>query len=258
MATKPLEQKRGKVNIEAANSVMANPSGIQDTQPRQNIASWVAEEQPRARLSRYGAAQMSTAELLAICLVSGVPGEDAVQMSRRLLHEFGGIEELLAAPLERLLDARGVGLAKASQIKAIQELGTRLTEAELVKAQRFEDPTAVSQYLRKRLGHLPHEAFACLFLNAKHQQLSFEILFHGSIDRTHVHAREILRRGLEVNAAAVIFCHNHPLGNAEPSQADIALTRSLADLLAEVEIRLLDHLVVSARSWVSLQMRGLI
>ena len=258
MATKPLEQKRGKVNIEAANSVMANPSGIQDTQPRQNIASWVAEEQPRARLSRYGAAQMSTAELLAICLVSGVPGEDAVQMSRRLLHEFGGIEELLAAPLERLLDARGVGLAKASQIKAIQELGTRLTEAELAKAQRFEDPTAVSQYLRKRLGHLPHEAFACLFLSAKHQQLSFEILFHGSIDRTHVHAREILRRGLEVNAAAVIFCHNHPLGNAEPSQADIALTRSLADLLAQVEIRLLDHLVVSARSWVSLQMRGLI
>jgi DNA repair protein RadC len=236
MATKPLEQKRGKVNIEAANSVMANPSGIQDTQPRQNIASWVAEEQPRARLSRYGAAQMS----------------------RRLLHEFGGIEELLAAPLERLLDARGVGLAKASQIKAIQELGTRLTEAELVKAQRFEDPTAVSQYLRKRLGHLPHEAFACLFLNAKHQQLSFEILFHGSIDRTHVHAREILRRGLEVNAAAVIVCHNHPSGNAEPSQADIALTRSLADLLAQVEIRLLDHMVVSARSWVSLQMRGLI
>ena len=179
-------------------------------------------------------------------------------MSRRLLHEFGGIEELLAAPLERLLDARGVGLAKASQIKAIQELGTRLTEAELVKAQRFEDPTAVSQYLRKRLGHLPHEAFACLFLNAKHQQLSFEILFHGSIDRTHVHAREILRRGLEVNAAAVIVCHNHPSGNAEPSQADIALTRSLADLLAQVEIRLLDHMVVSARSWVSLQMRGLI
>mgnify|MGYP001272153991 CR=1 FL=1 len=108
MATKPLERKRGKVIIEAANSVMANPSSIQDTQPRQNIASWVAEEQPRARLSRYGAAQMSTAELLAICLVSGVPGEDAVQMSRRLLHEFGGIEELLAAPLERVLIARGM------------------------------------------------------------------------------------------------------------------------------------------------------
>ena len=108
MATKPLEQMRGKVNIEAANSVMANPSGIQDTQPR-------------ARLSRYGAAQMSTAELLAICLVNGVPGEDAVQMSRRLLHEFGGMEELLAVPLERLLDALGVGLAKASRIKAIQE-----------------------------------------------------------------------------------------------------------------------------------------
>ena len=122
---------------------------------------------------------MSTAELLAICLVSGVPGEDAVQMSRCLLHEFGGVIE------------------------------ERLTEAELVKAACFQDPTAVPQYLRKRLGHLPHEAFACLFLNAKHQQLSSEFLFHGLIDRTHIQAREILRQGLEVNAAAVIFCHNH-------------------------------------------------
>ena len=83
-------------------------------------------------------------------------------------------------------------------------------------------------------------------------------MFRGSIDRTHVHAREVLRRGLELNAAAIIICHNHPSGNAEPSQADIILTRSLSDLLAQVEIRLLDHIVVSAHSWVSLQMRGLL
>ena len=108
------------------------------------------------------------------------------------------------------------------------------------------------------MGTLPHEAFACLFLNAKNEQLGFEIMFHGSIDRTHVHAREVLRRGLEHNAAAIIICHNHPSGNAEPSQADIALTRSLSDLLSQVEIRLLDHIVVSSHSWVSLQMRGLV
>lgn len=243
MASKRPQQLRDKGNTEDSASVIAN---------------WVEDEQPRARLSRYGASEMSTAELLAICLVSGMPGEDAVQLARRLLGEFGGIGGLLAAPLDRLRASHGLGLAKAAQIKAIQELGVRDTETSLVKAQRFRDPSAVAEYLRKRMGSLAHEAFACLFLNAKNEHLGFEIMFHGSIDRTHVHAREVLRRGLEHNAAAIIVCHNHPSGNAEPSQADITLTRSLSDLLAQVEIRLLDHIVVSTHSWVSTQMRGLL
>ena len=247
MTAKPAEQsllsQERKGNTEAAASV---------------IASWVAEEQPRARLSRYGAGQMSTAELLAICLVSGLPGEDAVQLARRLLSEFGGISGVLSAPLQKLIKVRGIGLAKATLIKAIQEIAARDAESSLIQAQKFADVEVVGGYLRKRMGHLPHEAFACLFLNAKHEQLGFEVLFRGSIDRTHVHAREVVKRGLELNAAAVIVCHNHPSGNAEPSQADIALTRSLSSLLEQVEIRLLDHIVVSARSWVSLRARGLI
>ena len=240
MASKRPQQLRDKGNTEDSASVIAN---------------WVEDEQPRARLSRYGASEMSTAELLAICLVSGMPGEDAVQLARRLLGEFGG---LLAALLGRLRASHGLGLAKAAQIKAIQELGVRDRETSLVKAQRFRDPSAVAEYLRKRMGSLAHEAFACLFPNAKNEQLGFEIMFHGSIDRTHVNAREVLRRGLEHNVAAIIVCHNHPSGNAEPSQADITLTRSLSDLLAQVEIRLLDHIVVSTHSCVSMQMRGLL
>jgi DNA repair protein RadC len=97
-----------------------------------------------------------------------------------------------------------------------------------------------------------------LFLNAKNEQIAFEILFRGSIDRTHVHAREVLKRGLELNAAALIVCHNHRSGNAEPSQADIGLTRLLFDLLEKGGIRLLDHVVVSTNTWVSLQLRGLL
>jgi DNA repair protein RadC len=178
-----------------------------------------------------------------------------VQLARRLLGEFGG---LLAALLGRLRASHGLGLAKAAQIKAIQELGVRDRETSLVKAQRFRDPSAVAEYLRKRMGSLAHEAFACSFPNAKNEHLGFEIMFHGSIDRTHVNAREVLRRGLEHNVAAIIVCHNHPSGNAEPSQADITLTRSLSDLLAQVEIRLLDHIVVSTHSCVSMQMRGLL
>jgi DNA repair protein RadC len=239
----PPADRGDKGNTEATGSVIAN---------------WVEEEQPRARLSRYGAGQMSTAELLGICLVSGVPGEDAVQLARRLLSEFGGIGGVLSAPLHHLLKVRGVGLAKASQIKAIQELAARDAEIGLTRAQKFSDPGAVGDYLRKRMGSLPHEAFACLFLNAKHELLGFEVLFRGSIDRTHVHAREVLKRGLELNAAAVIVSHNHPSGSTEPSQADIALTRSLSNLLQQVEIRLLDHVVVGAGGWVSLHTRGLI
>ena len=100
--------------------------------------------------------------------------------------------------------------------------------------------------------------FECLFLNAKHEHIAFEILFRGSIDRTHVHAREVLKRGLELNAAALIVCHQHPSGNAEPSQADFRLTRSLFVPLEQVEIRLLDQVVVSASTWVSLQPRDLL
>ena len=243
MASKCPEQLSGKVNTEENDSVIAN---------------WLEEEQPRARLIRYGAAQMSTAELLAICLGSGVPGENAVQLARRLLQEFGGIDALLLAPCEPWLTLHGVGVAKATQLKAIHEIGVREVETVLIRTQRFSDPESVGVFLLKRIGSLEHELFACLFLSAKHEKLSFEILFHGPIDRTHVHARQVLKRGLELNAAAAIICHNHPSGNAEPSQADIALTRSLSRLLAEVEIRLLDHIVLGARAWVSLQLRGLI
>ena len=118
----PLVDRSHKVNTEGVGSVIAN---------------WVEEEQPRARLSRYGAGQMSTAELLGICLVSGVPGEDAVQLARRLLSEFGGIGGVLSAPLHHLLKVRGVGLAKATQIKAIQELAARDAETDLIQSQKF-------------------------------------------------------------------------------------------------------------------------
>lgn len=179
-------------------------------------------------------------------------------MARRLLQEFGGIDALLSAPCEQLLTLHGVGVAKATQLKAIHEIGVREVETVLIRTRRFSDPESVGVFLCKRIGSLEHEVFACLFLSAKREKLSFEILFHGSVDRTHVHARQVLKRGLELNAAAAIICHNHPSGNAEPSQADIALTRSLSRLLAEVEIRLLDHIVLGARAWVSFQLRGLI
>ena len=235
MTAKHPDDLHSKGNIEAASSVIAN---------------WLEDEQPRARMARYGAAQMSTAELLALCLARGLPGENAVLLSQQMLKEFGSVHALLAAPIQQLLAVRGVGPAKAARLNAIHELSHRETEVQLKRTQSFNEPAAVARFLRKRLGHLGYEAYGCLFLNAKHEHIAFEILFRGSIDRTHVHAREVLKRGLELNAAALIVCHNHPSGNAEPGQADIGLTRSLFDLLEQVEIRLLDHVVVSANKWI--------
>ena len=124
-----------------------------------------------------------------------------------------------------------MGSAKATRLKAIHELGVRETEAQLKCSQSFGEPAAAETFFRKRLGHLGHEAFGWLFLNAKNERIAFESLFRDSTDRTRVHAREVLRRGLELNAAALIVCHNRPSGNAEPIQADIGLTRLLFDLL---------------------------
>jgi DNA repair protein RadC len=117
---------------------------------------------------RHGPENLSTEELLALCLVSGSQGEDAVRMSRRLLEEFGGIGTLLGASVSALTKFRGIGEAKAAQIKAMHELMARDVEADFAKGERFNDQHLVSRYLRKRIGHSPTEVFACLYLNSKH------------------------------------------------------------------------------------------
>ena len=224
----------------------------------ESIASWQLQEQPRYRLIHEGAEALANAELLAVCLGSGVAGEDAVAMARRLLKQFGGIGGLLSAPMPKLLQCYGVGSAKASVIKAIQELSLRDVEHELAHADQFADSASVSRFLRRRIGHESRETFACLFLNARNQLISFEVLFRGSVDRAHVLAREVLRRGIEINAVAVVLAHNHPSGSPEPSQADIHLSRRLVELLEQLDIRVLDHIVVAAGACVSFAQRGLL
>ncbi len=230
----------------------------QPTRSAKVISGWNASEQPRYRLERFGASQLSTAELLGICLVSGFPGVDAVSLARHLLDHFGSISGVLGAPIVSLQAFHGVGLAKAAQIKAMHELMARDVEVSFTKGTRFNDAGAVSRYLRQRLGHQVRESFACLFLNSKHELLAFEIMFHGSIDCTHVHPREVLRRALEHNASALILAHNHPSGIAEPSLADVQVTQDLKRLLAELDVRVLDHIVVTGGSTVSFAERGLL
>ena len=223
------------------------------------ITSWFGDEQPRERLLRRGAEHLSAAELLAVCFGSGLAGENAVALSRRLLQRFGSIDGLLQAPSQELLDCRGIGHARVALIKAMQELTLRQSEEVFARAgNNMTDVTPVSRYLQRRMGHAGNEQFACLYMDTRHRLIAYEVPFQGSINRAYVFPRLILKRCLELNAAAVILAHNHPSGVAEPSQADITLTRDLVDLLAKLDVRVLDHIVVAAQQTVSLASRGLL
>ncbi len=216
-----------------------------------------APERPRERLLNHSAQPLSTAELLALCLGSGPPGENAVVFARRLLHEFDGLHGLLAAQPSALQACRGLGNAKVALIKALHELMCRHDESTLQLPEALSDASTVARYVCRRIGHYQREVFGCLFLDSRHRPLSWEILFQGTVNRAHVHSREVLRRAIELNAAALVLGHNHPSGVAEPSAADLALTRELRDLLARIEVNVLDHIVVARGTAVSLASRGL-
>lgn len=222
------------------------------------ISNGLAGPNPRLRLQRLGMESVTDAELLAICLGTGGAGQPVEIFASNLLQRFGGIAGLLNAPESSLLAVPGIGPARAALFTAIRALVDRFLHHELIDAPVLSSSDAVRGFLRSRLALQPREVFSCLFLDSRHRLISFEVLFLGTVDRASVHPREVLRRALELNAAAVILAHNHPSGVAEPSSADIALTGSLAELLRQIDVRLLDHLVVARAGEVSLAERGLL
>ncbi len=220
------------------------------------IRDWPAAERPREKLLVRGAAILSDAELLAIFLGSGLRGQDAVATARKLLSAHGPLRVLLDRSPTQLARLPGLGPARACQLTAALELGNRHAAAGLERGEALTDPGAAGRYFAQRLRAHPSEVFAALFLDTRHRALSFEELFRGTVDGAEVHPREVVRRALAHNAAAVIVGHNHPSGNTEPSAADRAVTVRLKQALALVDIRLLDHFVVGDGAPVSLAARG--
>ena len=213
-------------------------------------------ERPREKLLARGAAALSDAELLALLLGSGLRGRDAVATARELLAHHGPLRALLERPAAALAELPGLGPARACTLAAVMELGSRHLAAGLERGEALADPGAAGRYVARRLRHQPQEIFAALFLDTRHRALAFEELFRGTIDGAEVHPREIARRALAHNAAAVIVGHNHPSGNPEPSAADRAVTARLKQALALVDVRLLDHFVIADGPPVSLAGRG--
>ncbi|MCF6353609.1 MAG: DNA repair protein RadC [Candidatus Polarisedimenticolaceae bacterium] len=221
------------------------------------ITDWPAEERPREKLLQRGAEALSDAELLAIFLRTGVAGKTAVDLARDLLQEHGSLRNLMAADCAQFCASHGLGQAKYVQLQAVLEMGRRHLRETLTRGDALTSPEQTRSYLSARLRGYPYEVFACLFLDNRHRIIEYEELFQGTIDGASVHPREVVRRAIGHNAAAVILAHNHPSGVAEPSSSDTYITQRLKDALALVDVRVIDHIIVGDGEMTSLAERGL-
>lgn len=222
-----------------------------------SIKQWPEGERPREKLLALGPQSLSDAELLAIFLRTGIKGKSAVDLAREQLQFFGGLRPLMSASQLQLCAAPGLGPAKYTQLQAVLEMSKRHLRESLEQGCVFSDPAATKRYLTTELRSLGQEVFQVLFLNTQNSLLKSETLFYGTIDSASVYPREVVKKALEYNASAVIFAHNHPSGIAEPSEADLAITKRLVKALALVNVRALDHMIVGESEVISLAERGL-
>ena len=222
------------------------------------ITDWPEFERPREKLLQKGAASLSDAELLAIFLRTGVTEQSAVDLARGLLVRFGNLTKLFSASEKDFCDMHGMGQAKFVQLQAVLEMSQRALKEEMQRGDALNSPGAVRDYLQLLLGGRQQEVFLVLFLDTQHRVIASEELFHGTLSQTSVYPREVVKRALAHNAAAVILAHNHPSGVAEPSQSDQHLTAALKQALGLVDVRVLDHFVVAVGQVLSFAEKGLI
>ena len=222
------------------------------------ITDWPEGERPREKLLQRGASALSDAELLAIFLRTGVTGQSAVDLARELISRFGSLTQLFATGEADFCAVHGMGQAKYVQLQAVLEMSRRALKEELQRGDALNSPRAVRDYLQLLLGGRQQEVFLALFLDTQHCVIASEELFHGTLGQTSVYPREVVKRALARNAAAVIFAHNHPSGVAEPSQSDQQLTTALKQALGLVDVRVLDHFIVAGTGCLSFAERGLL
>ncbi len=222
------------------------------------ITDWPEDDRPREKLLSKGAASLSDAELLAIFLRTGVVGKSAVDLARELLKRFDNLSGIFSASQEAFTEVNGMGPAKYVQFQAVLEMARRALAEKMREPQLLNSPQAVRDYLRLTLQSKPHEVFVGIFLDAQHRVVEVEELSSGTLTQTSVYPREVVKRALYHNAAAVIFAHNHPSGVAEASRADEDLTRALKQALKLIDVSVLDHFIVGVGGVLSFAERGLL
>jgi DNA repair protein RadC len=226
--------------------------------PVSGLKSLPTDTRPREKLLQRGPGALSDAELLAVLLRTGIRGKHVLAMAQELLDRFGGVAGLLHTSAQDLCHTKGLGPAKRAELVAVLELSRRSLTQEIRQQPVFDSPQSVRQYLQLQLGSRPHEVFAVLYLNSQNRWLGWEELFRGTLTQTSVYPREVVLRALHHQAAGVVLAHNHPSGVAEPSRADEVLTQTLKSALALVDVRVLDHFIVTRERAASMAEMGLV
>jgi DNA repair protein RadC len=214
------------------------------------------EDRPRERLMMIGAEALSHAELLAILIGTGTRRESAVLLATKVLNQSGGLRGLVDMSIEEMTAIRGIGPAKAVQLRAGIELGRRLSRSQQGELPTIRKPADAANLLMEQLRYLKKEHFICLFLNTKNQVILQETLSVGTLNASLVHPREVFRAAMKCSSASLICVHNHPSGDPTPSPEDIALTRRLHEAGELVGIDVLDHLVIGDNRFISLKEQG--
>ena len=220
------------------------------------ITDWPLEHRPRERLIRQGPQSLSDAELLAVFLRVGVTGKSAVDLGRDMVLRFGSLQGLFSASENEFSSIHGLGKAKYAQLHAVLKLGRRVISEELESGASLHSPQAVKHYLQMLFHGKTHEVFVALFLDVKNRLICAEQLTRGTLSQASVYPREVIKAALAHNAATIILAHNHPSGDAEPSSADLHLTKRLQQALALVDIAVIDHIVVAGANTYSFAEKG--
>jgi DNA repair protein RadC len=225
--------------------------------PTYRITDLAESDRPRERLEKLGAGALSNAELIAILLRVGAPGENAVQVGQRLLQTFDGIAGLHTASFEEVCAQYGIGEAKACQIKAAIELGNRLRLEKPEERPTINSPADAAALVQYEMSGLEQEELRIILLNTRNHVLGISTVYRGSLNSSQVRVGELFKNALRRNAAAIIVVHNHPSGDPTPSPDDVALTRAVVEAGHLLDVEVLDHLVIGRGRWVSLKERKL-
>ena len=214
-------------------------------------------ERPRERLEHYGPAALSVAELLAIILRTGTRDENVIRLAQRLITAYGGLAGLARAPFSELVAIKGVGPAKATQLKAAFELGRRLLVAAPHERPMVKSPADAANLLMMEMGMLEQEHLRTVLLDSKNHVLKIHTVYIGSLNTAVLRVGDLFREAVRLNCAALIVAHNHPSGDPTPSAEDVGVTRQIVEAGKLLNIDVLDHLVIGQQRWVSLKERGL-
>ncbi|MFZ2330407.1 MAG: DNA repair protein RadC [Atribacterota bacterium] len=229
---------------------------MEENRKKYTIKDWPENERPRERLLHHGPEYLSDAELLAILINKGHAGKTSVEIGRSLLTQFGTLRNIMGATYTEMKKVKGIGKAKYAQIKAALEMGVRLSQEKILPGKKIQKVEDVIDYYNAEMKDKKKELFHMILLDTRNQVIRETLISMGSLSETTVHPREVIKEVVKESAAAVIFLHNHPSGNPQPSQQDRELTKRLCETCNMLGVKVLDHIIIGDNCFYSFAQMG--